>query len=76
MLQGKLMNNLENLNKILIICEEQLLSIKRNKCQILKNEVEFLGFKLSKAGLQPLENKVEAIKKMEAPTDKKLVQSY
>ena len=68
--------HLKNLNQILTICEEQGLSIKRDKCQFLKDEVEFLGFKLSKAGLQPLENKVEAIKKMEAPTDKKLLKSF
>lgn len=68
--------HLKNLNQILTICEEQGLSIKKNKCQFLKEEVEFLGFKLSKAGLQPLENKVEAIKKMEAPTDKKLLKSF
>ena len=42
----------------------------------MKETVQFLGYKLSKEGLQPLTDKVEAVKVFPEPKDKSQLRSY
>ena len=63
------------LEQILIRFKEANLKIRVDKCKFAKEEVEFLGFKITKNGLLPCETKVEAIKKMQPPSNKKGVRS-
>ncbi|XP_057294539.1 uncharacterized protein K02A2.6-like [Hydractinia symbiolongicarpus] len=44
-------------------------TLNLEKCQFRKTEVEFLGHKISKEGIQPLATKVEAFKKFPIPTN-------
>ena len=42
------------------------LRLKKSKCVFLAEEVEYLGHKITKVGLQPTADKIEAIR--DAPT--------
>lgn len=59
--------HLENLNKVLSICQERGMSLRRDKCEFMKKEVEFLGYRLDKRGIHPLDDKVSAIKNAPIP---------
>ena len=41
-----------------------------------RNELEYLDFKISREGIMPLPDKVEAIKNIAVPTTKKQLQSF
>ena len=41
-----------------------------------QNELEYLGFKITREGIMPLLDKVEAIKNIAVPTIKKQIQSF
>ncbi|XP_078277084.1 uncharacterized protein LOC144605548 [Rhinoraja longicauda] len=46
------------------------------KCQIRKSEVRYVGHLVTAAGLRPDPAKVEAVKRMPVPTNKKEVQQF
>ncbi|KAF7487705.1 Retrovirus-related Pol polyprotein from transposon 17.6 [Sarcoptes scabiei] len=50
--------------------------LKFSKCQLLKNSVIYLGHRISKNQVQPLDNNIEAILKVERPKDVKGVKSF
>ena len=60
------------LNKVFERLQKTGLKLKAEKCEIAVPEVEYLGFKLTEAGVLPTMSKVEAIKN--APTPKDLTQ--
>ena len=66
----------KRLKQVFQIFRECGLKLKREKCQFAVENVEFLGFQISKNGIQPLAEKVEAIKKSPAPQNKKELQSF
>ena len=68
--------HIENVKKVLKICKENGLTIRRSKCEFMKEVVHFLGYKLSKEGLQPLTEKVKAVKDFPEPKDKNHLRSY
>ena len=43
------------------------LKLKPKKCQFFKENIEFLGFVISKNGIKPALSKIEAIEKMKSP---------
>ena len=43
--------------------------LKRNKCAFLLSAVEYLGHKISAKGLQPTDDKIQAIRRAPAPVD-------
>ena len=55
-------------------CEEEGLTLNPEKCKFRMTEVTYIGHILSKDGVPPDPEKIEAIRKMPAPTDKKGVQ--
>ena len=57
--------HLVNLEEVLKRLEEAGLRLKKEKCSFLMQEVEYLGHRISKEGLQPTEAKVRAV--AEAP---------
>lgn len=63
------MENLENLFKIL---EDNNLKVRLNKCEFFKKQISYLGFLISKEGLQKNMEKCEAIVK--APQPKNLTE--
>ena len=55
-------NHLKTLEQIFQICKDNGLCLRKEKCQFLSDEITFLGYKLNRNGLQPLEDKIRAIK--------------
>ena len=68
--------HIENLRKVLEICRQNGLTIRKSKCEFMKEAVYFLGYKLSKNGLQPVDEKVRAVKDFPDPQDKNQVRSF
>ena len=51
-----------------------LLKMNRNKCEFRLDEINFVGHRVTSDGLKPDERNIEAILKMEIPTDVKGIQ--
>ena len=69
----------EMLNNITIIFDRMRmgnLRLKPSKCGFFKQSIDFLGMRLSKEGILPLHNKVEAITHMAVPHNKKSLLSF
>ena len=56
--------------------EEAGMTLNRRKCIFPKNEVIFLGRRVSEKGIASAPEKVKAITKMEAPTNRKKLKSF
>ena len=52
------------------------LSIALDKCLFAKESIDYLGYKVSKNGIKPLERKIECIKKFPVPTKQKELLHY
>ena len=50
--------------------------LKRNKCAFLLSAVEYLGHKISAKGLQPTDDKIQAIRRAPAPADVSQLKSF
>ena len=50
--------------------------LNKNKCVFMADEVTFCGQRISKAGIQPVKDKVEEIKRVEAPDNVSKLRSY
>ena len=61
--------HLKNLEEVLQRLENAGLRLKRAKCAFMLPAVEYLVHKITAAGLQPTEDKVQAIKKAPTPQD-------
>ena len=61
----------ERLMKTLQRCQEINLTLNREKCEFRVKEVIYIGHKLTAEEVTPDEQKVEAIKRMPPPEDKK-----
>ena len=65
-------DHLCNLEKVLSCLEESGLNLKLSKCSFLLSSVEYLGHRISAAGIQPTEDKKKAI--LQAPAPKNVTQ--
>ncbi|XP_031570808.1 uncharacterized protein K02A2.6-like [Actinia tenebrosa] len=61
--------HLSNLRGVLTRLQENGLCLQMTKCQFMLPEVEYLGFKVTKDGINPTESKVRAIKEAPTPTN-------
>ncbi|XP_047123845.1 uncharacterized protein K02A2.6 [Hydra vulgaris] len=68
--------HLKNVETVLHILEKAGLKLKENKCVFMSPEVEYLGFKLTKDGVVPLEDKLNAIRNAPEPKDTTQVKSF
>ena len=64
--------HLENLETVLNRLQSSGMRLKKEKCQFMLQEVDYLGHKLSREGLKPSSEKIKALK--EAPTPKDVTQ--
>ena len=62
--------HLDHLKLVLQRLEDAGLRWKRSKCQFMMSHVEYLGHHIDQEGLHPTPQKVEAIQKAPAPTNK------
>ena len=68
--------HLENLEAVLTRLEDEGLTLKKPKCQFFLEEVEYLGHKISAAGLQPSDRKIQAIIDAPQPQDVTQVRAF
>ena len=47
-----------------------------NKCEIFKKEIEWVGHKIDQQGIRPLQDKLDAIKKISIPKNEKELKSF
>lgn len=59
----------EALMNVLNKLKQENLTINLNKCCFNQNQITFLGYNFSKEGIKPDQNKVEAMVKMDPPTN-------
>lgn len=69
-------DHLNNLEEVLKRFAEAGLRFKRSKCVFLQPQVTYLGHKVSKEGIQPMGDKVEAITNAPSPTNVSELKSY
>ncbi|CAC5384147.1 unnamed protein product [Mytilus coruscus] len=68
--------HLKNLELVLKRLSEYGLRLKKSKCSLMKSEVEYFAFIVSKDGIQPSPKKVEAMLKVPEPENVKELQSW
>ena len=61
--------HLEQIEKILEALRTSGLTVRLEKCKFFMAEVEFLGFRLSKGGIQPGTRKLKAVEEFPRPND-------
>jgi hypothetical protein len=69
-------SDLKTLSDVLDIFKKFGIRLKKRKCTFLAKEVVYLGFKITKDVIQPVENKVEAIDKAPRPTNVSELKDY
>ena len=50
--------------------------LKLKKCVFLQNQVSYLGHRINRGGIQPIEGKVGAINEVPAPSNVKNLQAF
>lgn len=68
--------HLQHVKTVFQRLREHSLSISLKKCQFVTNEVRFLGHIVKDGTLRPNPDKIEAVKAMPLPTDRKSLQSF
>ena len=68
--------HLEDLDKILKTIIKGNLKLKSEKCEFGYNQIDFLGFRLSKDGIAPTPNKLWPLKTLPVPTSKTEVKRF
>ena len=68
--------HMERVREVLIRIIEAKLKLKPEKCQLLCEEVEFLGHVLNKDGVKPNPKNVEKLLKIERPKNQKQVRQF
>lgn len=68
--------HVERLAKVLNRFRTAGLRLRKDKCEFLKEEIEFLGHLVSKDGIMPNPDKVKAISEMPPPKDLKQIESF
>jgi hypothetical protein len=65
-----------NLEKVMNRLQDAGLRLKETKCEFAKKSLTFLGHTINSEGIQPVEEKVEAVLKAPAPTNVQELRSY
>jgi len=68
--------HLEHIEAVFTRLRNAGLKLKRSKCEFLKTEVNYLGHIVSSSGIKPDRSKIEAIEKLEPPTDVRGIRSF
>ena len=74
--KGKLKEHEETLDIILDRLNKEGLAISLQKCEFAKQEIEWLGFKITPHGVTPLITKTEALQKLDIPKTLKQLRSF
>ena len=74
--KGTKQDHIEKVRKILKTLDAAKLQLKARKCNIAKQEIEWLGFKLTSHGISPVNSKVQGIPEKLRPTNLKELRSF
>uniref|UniRef100_A0A5S6QMM6 RNA-directed DNA polymerase n=1 Tax=Trichuris muris TaxID=70415 RepID=A0A5S6QMM6_TRIMR len=66
----------KRLEQVLEVLETNGLRLRKEKCHFATKEMEFLGFRVTKKGIHPTEEKLAAIKEAPPPADLKQLQAF
>ena len=66
----------ETLQKVLMRAEEYGVTFNKQKCKFGCQEIEFFGYRFTKQGIKPTQDKVKAITDCTAPESKEAVRSF
>nr|VZI18723.1 unnamed protein product [Spirometra erinaceieuropaei] len=69
-------SHLETLNIVLGRLEDAGFKLRKEKCTFLADSVEYLGFRVDKTGLHPLEHKLKALKTAPRPNNTSQLRSF
>ena len=69
-------NHLDKVREILKTLDEAKLQLKAGKCKIAKQEIEWLGFKMTSQGISPVNSKVQGIREKLWSTNLKELRSF
>lgn len=69
-------NHLIHLERVFQIFKNAGLKLNRDKCEFLKDSVDFLGFQVGNSEIRPLSSKIEAIIKYPRPTTTKEISRW
>ncbi|GFR61087.1 polyprotein [Elysia marginata] len=68
--------HLDNLAKVLAICREKGISLRKDKYEFMQQDVTFLGYHLNKHGIHPLDEKIKAIRDAPTPRNTQELRSF
>ena len=68
--------HLKNIESVMKLLVENGLKLKASKCDFMENRVDLLGYVISKDGISPNPDKVDAIHKINPPVDVKETRSF
>jgi hypothetical protein len=68
--------HIEDLRAVLQRLRDASLKLKLSKCHFFVKEIQYLGYVISENGISPDPKKIEAIKKMQEPRNKKELRSF
>jgi len=68
--------HVQHIQQVLAVFKEHKLKINIEKCSFFQSEVEVLGHKVSVDGLSPMDNKIQAIRNWEAPSNVHELRSF
>ena len=69
-------DHIKKLDKVLSTLQSAGFKVNAEKSLFARNKLEHLGFKITREGIMPLPDKVEAIKNIAVPTSKNQLQSF
>ena len=61
----------ETVEKIFKILAENNMALSIDKCTFGKNEVDYLGYRVTSTGIRPLPRKLEALRQFQPPQSQK-----
>ena len=68
--------HITHLQQVLSILRKEKFYAKLSKCSFGLEEIEFLGYRISKNGIECSKNKIKAIQDMPSPKNKKELRSF
>ena len=74
--KGTKQEHLDKVREILKVIDDAEFQLKAGKCNFAKQEVEWLGYKLTNSGVSPINSKVQGITEKLRPTNLKELRSF
>ena len=74
--KGTFLEHLEHMEQVLNRLNEAGLKVNITKSTFCKHDLEYLGYYITRKGIQPITKKIEAILKIATPTKRKELQSF